>query len=197
MRVCIEGNIGCGKSSCLMSAEEACGVPCFPEPVDEWRAVLEKFYDSPSEWALAFSLQVLHSFRKPLSEKTCVVERSPLATRHVFGQVLYNDGVLNCHEWELLKDYHDVLAWTPDMFVYIDTPPEVCLERIRSRGRPYEKGIDASFLKKLDHQYTNMLRFSNVPVVRVDGTQAPHAVQAEVVRELRRHMSLGGGGGGQ
>ena len=174
MRVSIEGNIGSGKSTViasLASSAHAHAFETFVEPVDEWGDLLDLFYSSPAEWALAFSLKVLMSFRAPAAhEGNCLVERSPLACRHVFSQLLYNDGSLTQHEWDLFKEYFDLLAWTPDVIVYIETPVDLCMERIQVRGRAAEKSLDAEYLNRVEHQYTNMLRFVDVPIIRLDGT---------------------------
>lgn len=188
MRICVEGNIGSGKSTALAALAAALPhVPSFPEPVQEWGELLDKYYAAPAEWAFAFSLRVLLSFREPARRDRCVVERSPMASRHVFSQLLYNDGVLNCHEWETFKQYHDVLAWKPDVIFYVHTPAEVCAERIRQRGRACEAGIDLDYLHRVEFQYANMLRYSGVPVERFDGTWPPdrlHAAMAARAAEL-------------
>lgn len=189
MRVCIEGNIGSGKSECLKALAEAFPhVATFPEPVGEWAELLDLFYAAPSEWAFAFSMRVLLSFREPARLGTCIVERSPMASRHVFSQLLYNEGVMNAHEWDLFKEFHDVLAWKPDVILFIDTPAEVCLERIGTRGRECEKGIDLQYLRRVEFQYANMVRFTDVPVVKFDGTLPASEVHAAVIREARKHL---------
>lgn len=189
MRLSVDGNIGSGKSTCLQALEASFpGVRCFPEPVDEWNELLALQYESPEEWAFPFALKVLLSFREPMRHDTCIVERSPLASRHVFSQLMYNEGILNCQEWELFKEYHDVLAWKPDVILFIDTPAEVCLERIAERGRECERSVDLQYLKRVDFQYTNMLRYADVPVVRFDGTLPPEELHARVVAEAQARL---------
>ena len=108
-------------------------VPVVLEPVDSWADLLEAYYANPADWAFAFALKVLLDFRR--APETCFVERSPQATRHVFAQMNYNDGSMNAHQWDLFKDYHDELAWTPDVVFFIDTPAAECMNRARRRGR--------------------------------------------------------------
>ena len=66
--------------------------------------------------------------------------------------------------------------------VYVHTPVEECERRMRARGRAGEEGVDVDRLKRLEFQYETMLRYSDVPVVRVDGTSPPELVAAEVAR---------------
>ena len=101
MRICLEGNIGAGKSTVLNHLRAAFPrATVFPEPVHEWADVLPLFYAKPTEWALAFSLRVLLSFAKIKASAAAagmmaIVERSPTANRHVFTQLLYNDNTMN------------------------------------------------------------------------------------------------------
>ena len=189
MRISVEGNIGSGKSDCMVALAAAFpDVQCFPEPLHEWGELLDLFYECPPSWALAFSLKVLLSFRAASREPVCFVERSPMASRHVFSQLLYNDGTLSCQEWELFKEYHDVLGWKPDVVFFVDTPAAVCLQRIASRGRACEANVDIDYLRRVEFQYANMLRYTDVPVVRFDGTLPPDELHALMVREAASYV---------
>lgn len=190
--VAVEGNIGCGKSTALGGVCAACpGAAVFPEPVEEWGDMLAKFYDNPSQWAFPFSLKVLLSFSEPLRSKApcAVVERSPLSCRHVFSQLHFNEGKMTQEEWDLFKEYWDVLGWTPDLVIYVHTPPEECFARMKERGRVAEGGVDLQYIKRIDFQYETMLRYAHVPVVRVDGTAEPSAVARAVADIVNNAMA--------
>lgn len=186
--MCVEGNIGCGKSTALgLIAQLRPELAVFPEPVGEWGDLLGLFYREPSQWALAFSLRVLLSFHGPAGhEGACLVERSPLACRHVFSQLMFNENKLTQDEWELFKEYCDVLGWTPDVIVYVHTPVDECQRRIEARGRPEEALVDMHYLKRLEFQYETMLRYATTPVVRVDGTRPPDKVAEAILDVLDR-----------
>ena len=184
MRVCIEGNVGSGKSSVLAAVAVPAGVGVFPEPIEEWGDLLGLYYANPAEYALAFQLRVLLSFCSV--PEHAVVERSPLASRHVFGQLLANDGTLTPAQWTLFKDYSQVLGWAPDGIVYIDTPANLCLQRVRERAREEERGVDLQFLRRVEFQYEVFLKYAQVPVVRVDGSQPADKVAADVDAALQR-----------
>lgn len=180
MRVAIEGNIGAGKSHILAELARR-GWATWQEPVETWD--LDGFYADPSRHAFEFSLGVLLSFcRVPAAAAAeggvVVVERCPLACRHVFTQLLVNDGHLSQVQWAAFKECADLLGWTPDAVVYVDVPAAVCLERVGARGRRCEAALDVQYLRRLEFQYDTLFKFAgaDIPVVeRVDGT-APDVV---------------------
>ena len=187
MRVAIEGNIGSGKSTVLGALADAFAVR--KEPVDEWQPLLDLFYADPGKWSLAFSLRVLLSFAAVPTGGDLVTERCPLANRHVFGQLLFNDQKMTQDEWDLFKEYHDAMGWTPDGIVFVDTPSDVCMDRIKSRGRACEAAIDIQYLRRIEFQYQNLFKFCGVPVVRVDGTLPPAELAAETGKAVRVLMA--------
>ena len=191
--VSVEGNIGSGKSAALEAlAARRPDLRVRQEPVDAWGELLALYYADPVAWSLAFNLKVLHSFveaRRPgvdgsgssCSGSSCsVIERSPGACRHVFGQLAYNDNHLGPEAWTVFKGYHDLLGWEPDAYVYIDTPPAVCFERMSTRGRECESGVTEAYLARIEFQYANFLKFTKVPVFRVNGARPPDVVAREV-----------------
>jgi len=42
-------------------------------------------------------------------------------------------------------------------FIYLHTPPEICLERLKKRGRFEEKNIKLEFLRELHELHENWL----------------------------------------
>lgn len=186
MIVCIEGNIASGKSSALTGLH-ALGHAIRPEPIGEWGDMLDLYYADPATWSLAFNLKVLHSFHGyPSVPGNLLVERSPGACRHVFGQLAYNDNHLSASAWDVFKEYHDILGWEPVAYVYINTPVDVCYQRLQQRGRPCEVGITEDYLRRIEFQYTNFLKFSKVPVHWVDGMQSPE----DIVRDIASYIWL-------
>ena len=195
MRIIVEGNIGSGKSTVLAALGEA-----FPgslvrvEPVHEWADELELFYKDPAKWALPLTLRVLLSHHKSAQnpKTTTFLERCPLSCRHVFTQLLFNEGTMPQHHWDLFREYYDVLGWEPgagDLIVYIDTPVEKCMERVMQRARPGEDPVDVQYLRRIEFQYANMLKYCACPVVRVDGGQDQAAVRAAVVSAVTNAFS--------
>jgi deoxyadenosine/deoxycytidine kinase len=182
MRVCIEGNIGAGKSTILARLAQD-GYPVHAEPVHEWKDWLELFYADKKRWAFGMQMRVLASLLEYPDD--CIAERSTSSTRHVFAQVLYNQGDLSEKEFEVYKRYFEATAWTPDAIVFMDVSPETCLERIGERARPSEDSIDLAYLKKLDFHYHNLIRYAQCPVHVVDGNASSEDAYQDVLSIVR------------
>ena len=189
VRVCVEGNIGSGKSTALeVLARRRPDLTVVQEPVEEWEPLLAKFYEDRPRWSLALSLKVLLSSSRVPGEGCVVVERSPLSCRHVFSQLLFNEGSLTQEEWELFKEYCDVLGWLPDLVVYVHTPAEECFARTYVRARKAEEHIEPEYVRRVDFQYETMLRYAEVPVVRVNGLEPPETVAAQIEEAVEAVM---------
>lgn len=193
MRISIEGLIATGKSDAIDAIRDAFpDVHTFPEPVDEWGELLDLYYADKSTWCLPFSLKVLLSFRRSNGPSDCIVERSPLSCKAVFTQMLMDDGVMNQRQFDVFKEYCDVIGWTPDAIIYIDTPAATCLQRVEQRARPCEQTIDLQFLRRLEFAYETMLKQEShgIRIIRIDGTKPKDQVAADVVHALSALLSV-------
>ena len=187
MRISIEGSIGTGKSSALHALREAFPeTHVHPEPVEEWGELLDLYYTDKALWCLPFSLKVLLSFRHATSDVS-FIERSPLSCKNVFTQMLVDDGIMNRRQFDVFKEYHDLIGWVPDAIIYIDTPAATCLERVEARGRGCEKNVDLQFLRRLEYAYETMLKHDThgIRVIRIDGTKSKDAVAEDIVHAAR------------
>lgn len=189
MIISIDGNISSGKSTIVRKLRGA-GRTVYPEPIESW-TFLDKFYEDKRTYALPLALQVLASFAEyefPVND-VVITERSPLTNREVFTKMHANDGTMSDDEWELYKKYFDVLGWTPNAIVYIQTPVDTCHRRMLGRARMSESDVDLEYLERLEKSYDTLLRFVKVPVVFVDGTGEPDAVLRDVEFAIQKLTS--------
>ena len=152
----IEGNIGSGKSTILKLLEENNSyndILFLKEPVDKWSnvkdnsdiTILEHFYKDPSKYAFMFQIMAFATRMQILKDtiaenpniKVIICERSILADKEVFANMLYNDGLIdqmgitiyNTMANNYFKDY------PLNGIIYIDADPDVCTNRIKNRNR--------------------------------------------------------------
>ena len=166
MRILLEGNIGAGKSTVGRTLKASGLFDFIEEPVNEWKNdfasnMLDVFYRDMNRWAFTFQLVTFITRKKTwkdilsFTDHPCVIlERSIFTDRYVFAPNLYHLGVINddewqvyCRLWEFVADNNDI---EPDCVLYLRTPAEVCLERIRKRGRGEEVDIDFNYLRQLE-----------------------------------------------
>lgn len=146
------------------------------EPVDVWtsicdsetgESILEKFYKDPKTYSFAFQVMVynthLEAFRKAVRENPdCVLlicERSIDAGRHIFAQMLRDDGMIDDVSFQVYTKLFESTAgeFPLDAILHLDVDPEICLERIAKRSRDGEGGIPLEYLEKCDRYYKKWL----------------------------------------
>jgi deoxyadenosine/deoxycytidine kinase len=177
MRISLEGNIGCGKSTVIELLRQW-GLDARPEPIDKWGNLLNLAYKNPFRWSFPFNVRVLVSMID--TPQGVVLERSPLATRAVFAQMGFNAGNISARDWETFRSLYSIIGWEPDAIIYINTPADECFRRISTRGRRCESDIKPEYINGIEFQYTNMLRQFSGPVATIDGNLQPEEVARKV-----------------
>lgn len=175
MIVSVDGIIGVGKSTVLEELQRT-GASVYLEPFEK-NPVLELFYtDIPRYAALCqaifFPLRVDMQMAIP-SRGIHFIERSAVSDRWCFGQML--KGVMHPREWEGYTIFFDLLSSKfniiPDLTIIIDESPELCLQRIRERGREMERGITLEYLQNLRAAYYDHREHLGRKVIWADGNE--------------------------
>ena len=175
--VSIDGNIGSGKSTLLEHLKQQYkdydNVLFANEPVSEWDKItdengttmLQKFYMDQNKYAFSFQmmaymsrLSIFRKLNKEAGDKNIIVitERSLLTDKHVFAQMLYDQGKIEEVNYKIyLSWFYEFSADFPvHHCVYIKTDPEICHDRIQKRSRVGEDVIPLAYLTKC-HEYHN------------------------------------------
>lgn len=193
----LEGNIGAGKSTFLkLLAEYLPNMHPFQEPVTQWQHekadenLLDLFYHDMHRWSYTFQsytfisrikqyIKSLQETQKPL----CITERSVFCDRYCFAINCYKAGFIKPVEWNIYVEWFDWLTQhfgaKPHGFVYLQTSPDICMERIHTRGRSEEKGIPQSYIEALHTRHEEWLvekknivkDLQDVPVLILDCDQ--------------------------
>lgn len=172
--VLVEGNIGSGKSELLAHLQRQWSdwVVCLPEPVHRWRSVgprcdnlLHLMYQEPRRWTLAFQsyvhLTMLQQHQLSPRVPVKLMERSIFSARHVFCENHARAGNLTAMELAILDAWYQQIAATccADVVLYLDTPVELCLQRLQQRGRAEEKqAVGLQLLSSLAELYEEWMK---------------------------------------
>ena len=183
MRIVIDGNIGAGKTTQLGFLEKT-GCTVRREAIHEWP--LEEFYEDPARWAFLLHTSILLT-NQPGDEDPplTLFERSLVSSRWVFWEVLKNQGHVTSKEDEIYSKLYEKHTWHPDLFIYLDKSPELCLEHIQGRYQPGDQGaITLDYLQKLDAEYRKMLTTLPCKVLVIDAGQSAQKIHDEIYKYL-------------
>jgi len=170
MILCVEGNIGSGKSTFMAKLKEAFrdreDVCFLDEPVEAWSkfkdeegGILEHYYKDQKAWAFSFQMLAyisrLSILRKALTNpkvRYIITERSLLTDKHVFCKMLFEQGFIHPIQYQIYQAWFDEFRTDNEYeFIYLRTSPETAHQRVNKRGRKGES-IPIEYLKEC-HEY--------------------------------------------
>lgn len=197
MRIIIDGNIGCGKSTVMEHLERHLPPEwrVVPEPLFAWQDLLTPFYeaptDSPERSSIAALLQVAvlngYAFHTPELSRfpKVIMERGPWSALEVFLPVQGLPAHYDTIVYEAAYNMRDALEKAlPTAIVYLDADPQTCLQRIRSRDRPSEAMMNLEYLQLLHGAYKEALDSFDGPKCIIDAKQEPEAVAQAVLKAI-------------
>lgn len=213
--VCIEGNIGAGKSSLAEALAKPGVCPALGdsvivqrEPAEGVNPYLADYYRDPARYALGMQVYLLSQRRRMqmAAQAICLAgQASVIADRSYFGDRCFAEvqrdlGYFSTADFatylSLHKDMQAELLY-PSAFVQLVASPELCQTRIARRraailGRECEAGISLDYLGRLDAAIGRMMsamkRYTPVielAVLAEDGSEKP---MDELCREVSANL---------
>ena len=163
----IDGNIGSGKSTLIEMLRGEYKI--IDEPVTEWNTIVDndgeniitKFYKDITRWAFPFQMMAyisrLVKFKEMIKKypnAILISERSTFTDYNVFAKMLYDSKKITEIEYTIYcKWFDEFMKEIPIKgYIYLKTSPEICLQRIKKRGRGGENNITLEYLKSC-HEY--------------------------------------------
>jgi len=173
--IVIEGPIGVGKSSLARRLANDFDSELVLEEVDE-NPFLEQFYLRPREAALSTQLFFLMHRTRQIQElrQGSIFSQSKIADYMIEKDQLFAQVTLTPTEYELyLQVYEHMIvdAPKPDLVVYLQAPVPTLIERIRKRGRNFERFIESSYLEQLNEAYADFFyHYNDTPLLIVNAS---------------------------
>ena len=184
--VCIDGNIGAGKTTVLQEIEKK-GYPVYYEPFQDnpW---LPLYYQDPKKYALNTQIWFLSErFRQYKNadfstRKIVFVERSQYTDRFVFVELIKQQGNMNDLEVDTYKHHFEIYKNPlPELTIILDTPPTECKDRMTKRGRGMEEGVPLDYLQALGDVYNKNYNRLGVKTVKKFFNTFPSATAEEII----------------
>ncbi|MBP02608.1 MAG: hypothetical protein CMM25_07345 [Rhodospirillaceae bacterium] len=175
----IEGNVGSGKSTLVAELEkrlkiENVKILFLPEPVDLWtqivdpisqKNILELYYNDQKTYSFSFQmlayitrLNLITQMVEENPDAIIITERSVYGDRAIFAKMLFDSGKMKPVEYQIynmcLEYFEQKLG--SHTFIYLNTPAQVCQERVIKRSRKGEK-LPTNFLVDCDKYHNEWM----------------------------------------
>jgi deoxyguanosine kinase len=153
--ICIEGNIGVGKTTLVKKLAAHYKAQSFFEEFNEnpW---LPLFYQNPKDTALALELSFLTDRCKQLLD--IEKENNPIVISDYCLDkcLLFTAANLSKEDYSTYKKLYDRISATikkPDLVIVLHTSVTTLQKNIKQRARAYEQSIQPSYLEELNKNY--------------------------------------------
>ncbi|MFZ5917886.1 MAG: deoxynucleoside kinase [Chloroflexota bacterium] len=173
--IAVAGNIGVGKSTLTALLCEYYLWEPFYEAVDD-NPYLSDFYRDMKTWAFhsqVFFLSRRLSHHRQIVERpgTVVQDRTVYEDAEIFARNLYQQGHMTERDYRSYRDLFETVIGImppPDLVIYLQASVATLMERIRQRGRDYERDISTEYLARLNQLYEEWIeRFTLCPVLTI------------------------------
>jgi len=172
--ICIEGNIGSGKTSLVEKLSFEYSSTKILEQFQD-NPFLPLFYQNPERYAFTVELFFLTERYKQLQNTFVIPD---LFVQHIISDfsfvksLLFARKNLEDEEYRLFQMLYSVLSKSfpnPDLLVYLHRNSEYVLKNIKQRSRSYEQDIQIEYLLKIQDSYFEYLRnITSFPVLILD-----------------------------
>lgn len=175
----VAGNIGCGKSTLTGLLARRFAWRAYYEHV-EGNPYLPDFYSDMRRWSFHLQIYFLskrfqHHQEILSAAESVIQDRTIYEDAEIFARNLHENGRMDGRDYESYRELFHVMTQflePPDLLIYLRTSVPVLIDRIRARGRPYERAIPSEYLAQLNRHYEEWIdryELSPVLVVETDG----------------------------
>jgi deoxyadenosine/deoxycytidine kinase len=197
--IAVEGVIGVGKTTLAHRLARSLEASLLLEVVED-NPFLSRFYDDPETWAFQTQIFFLLSrYRQhlELSQRDLfagsVVSDYLFAKDQIFATINLGEDELALYR-TLLPLLEARLA-RPDLVVYLQATTGVLVDRIRRRGRSFEREISTEYLETLSEAYNHFFfHYDETPLLIVNTNEIDLVGSDEDYEELLALIRAHGSG---
>ena len=169
MYICIEGNIGAGKTTVAKALAKRRNAVFLGEQFED-NPLLPLFYKNKKEMAFPLEFSFLLSRHAQLNKHFTRKHKAiTIADFSLLKCLWFAKSNLEKEEYKFYKTHFKIIeaeTKTPQLIIYINTHHKNLLQNIKQRGRSYEKNISKDYLMDLSDCYkTGLKKVKGIPVI--------------------------------
>jgi len=197
--IAVEGPIGVGKTTLVNRLAEHFPARKLLEVVEE-NPFLPDFYRDQEKYAFQTQLFFLLSRYRQQQElwqpdlfHRYILSDYIFAKDRLFAGLTLSDNEMTLYDqvFQIL----DMRVLKPDLVVYLQARHDVLMDRIKHRGRPFERNFDGSYLKNLCTSYNEyFFHYADTPLLVVDTSDINVVHSEEDFLDLTRNILKHRGG---
>lgn len=175
--ITIDGNIGSGKSTILNYLHKNHKIAIDLEPVEKWKIFLKNKYDDNNNiFNLQLRIWLDRSWIQEKEDKILILmERSPFFIKNTFILSAYLDNHITETEYNILMELYNKTdnIWDCNKYIYLQSDPEKCIERIKIRARECEKNIKIDYINNIHELHEDNYKLAinqnkNILIVNIE-----------------------------
>jgi len=194
--IAIEGAIGVGKTTLTHKLAEHFNSNTLLEDVDD-NPFIELFYQDPNRHAMSVQLSFFfsrlkqwQSLQQPNLFTRGLISDYLFAKDRIFANINLSDEELTLYDQVASLACQDIAK--PDLVIYLQSNPDIIMQRIRQRNHRIEHGLSEQYLRRVMAAYDQFFfRYQDTPllVVQTDHLNfASHEHDVETLLERIHNM---------
>jgi deoxyadenosine/deoxycytidine kinase len=174
--IVIEGPLGVGKTSLALKLAETLNAEALLEDAEE-NPFLRKFYQDPKKYS--FQAQIFFLLRR--YQRALDITQMDLFKRTMISDYLFDkDRIfaranLDDDEFWLYDQLFQLLRkriTPPDLVIFLQATTDVLVERIKKRGKKYERGISSKYLEEINQAFNDFFfHYSESPLLVINASK--------------------------
>lgn len=172
--ITIDGNIGSGKTSVLNYLHKYNKLSIDLEPIENWQKYINNIYSKNKRDIFNFQVRVWLDrcwIQEKQDKSLILMERSPYFIKNTFIKMFYENNSISENEFNILNNLYNKTdnIWSCYGYIYLQSNPEKCLERINKRNRQGEDDITLDYVTSLHNLHENAVNNkTNIIIINVE-----------------------------
>jgi deoxyadenosine/deoxycytidine kinase len=207
--ICIIGNVASGKSTLTkLLAAEIPGSVAVRESFEQ-NPFLELFFQDQKRWAFTNAIRYFYDYVRVFAETSAggefeyhFIDAGAPTNRRVYGHHMFHEGLVTRAEHDFYETLCDLIERAyaypmPDAYIFIESAPETCFQRMQARAWGYQRPITLEYLtglRKYFYTFLVMLQGQRIPVLKLDSETLDFTSpdgRAATVAQVRAFLSNG------